>query len=248
MLPEDEQIQIQEPPPEPAQQTFWSWVDFAWLIGILFLAFVGMTGITGMALYFHPDLSSSGPFLLSMQFILYGVLYFGFYFVFRVRHHRPVMDSLGWRPSTFGVWTSLGIGVLMAVAVEALTLLLKTPEKSPIEMFTNTTLSLILVSITAVGFAPFFEELLFRGFLQPLLTRDLGAIAGIVLTGCLFGALHLLEYGNVWQYGLAISLVGITLGYVRHRSGSVIPGTLVHACFNSIAVVGLIVSKYQKHP
>lgn len=230
------------------QQAFWTYLDLAWLIGILFCAFLLMTGITAGAIYFRPALQTSGPFLLSMQFLLYGILYLGFYFVFRVRHGRPVMESLGWCRSRFGVWAALGTGVLLSIAVEVLALLLKTPEKSPIDQFTNTPLSLFLVSLTAVGFAPFFEELFFRGFLQPLFTRDLGPIAGIIITGCLFGGMHLPEYGALWQYGVAISLVGIALGYIRQRARSVIPGTLVHACFNSIAVIALIISKIQKHP
>jgi membrane protease YdiL (CAAX protease family) len=243
MLPEEV-----EQPESPRDEAFWSYFDLAWLIGIAVAGFVAMSGLAGLFIYFYPVLQKSGPFLLGLQFLLYLVLYFGFVFVFKIRHGRPVMQSLGWRRSSFGVGAALGSGVLLAIVVQVIGLLLKTPEKSPIEQFTNTPLSMILVSLTAVGLAPLFEELLFRGFLQPLLTRDLGPVFGILITGCLFGALHLFEYGNLWQYGLAIALVGVTLGYIRLRSGSVIPGTLVHACFNSISVIALIVSKFQKHP
>jgi uncharacterized protein len=234
--------------PGPPQRAFWSYVDLAWLIGI---AFAGVLAVNGVALLFltvYPGLSKNGPFLLSTQFPVYAAVYLGFIFVFRMRYGRPVMESLGWRRSTFGIGAALGAGVLLAVVVQALAMVLKTPEKSPIEQFTNTPFSIVLVSVMAVGFAPFFEELFFRGFLQPLLTRDLGVSVGIVVTGCLFGGLHLFEYGNLWQYGLAIAVVGVVLGYIRQRSGSVIPSTVVHACFNSISVIALIASKFQKHP
>lgn len=231
----------------PPERAFWSYLDLVWLIGFVVAGLVMMTGIAAGVIYFRPELQQSGAFLMTAQFIIYAVVYAGFVFVFRIRHHRPVMESLGWRPSNMGVWTALGAGVLLAIAVQAFTILLKTPEKSPVEQFVNTPLSLTLVSITAVGLAPFFEETFFRGFIQPLLVRDLGAIAGIVITGCLFGGMHLFEYGNLWQYGVAISLVGIVLGYIRHRSGSIIPGIIVHACFNSLAVIGLIFTKLHKH-
>jgi membrane protease YdiL (CAAX protease family) len=63
----------------------------------------------------------------------------------------------------------------------------------------------------------------------------------------LFGFLHLSEYAMVWQYGLAITLVGVALGYVRARSGSLIPSTVMHGCFNSVSVIALVLSKYVKH-
>lgn len=235
--------------PEADQdRAFWSYVDLAWLIGIMTAFFLVLMILTAALVSFHPALKESGPFVLGMQLVIYAALYLAFVYIFQVRHKQPVMRSLGWRPSHFGVGASLGAGALLAIVVELLASLLKTPEKSPIEQFTNTPLSLFLVSVIAVGFAPLFEELFFRGFIQPLLTRDLGAIAGIIISGTLFGALHLFEYGNAWQYGLAISLVGIVLGAIRYRAKSVVPGTLVHACFNSIAVIALIASKFHKLP
>jgi uncharacterized protein len=98
-----------------------------------------------------------------------------------------------------------------------------------------------------VMIAPLFEELWFRGFLQPLLCRSLGTVLGIVITGALFGSMHLFEYSNAWQYGVAIALVGIALGYVRLRSGSIIPSIVMHACFNSMSVISLVATKYAKH-
>jgi membrane protease YdiL (CAAX protease family) len=91
----------------------------------------------------------------------------------------------------------------------------------------------------ALTFAPFFEELLFRGFLQPLFSRSLGVAGGIALTALLFGALHGPEYNFHWQYVAAISLVGAALGAVRYRTGSIITSSVMHACYNLVAVIAL---------
>jgi len=56
------------------------------------------------------------------------------------------------------------------------------------------------------------EELIFRGFLQPLLVRSLGAPAGILATALPFGLLHFQEYGNSWRHVLLISLSGVAFG------------------------------------
>ena len=49
---------------------------------------------------------------------------------------------------------------------------------------------------------------------------------------------------RAWQYVAAISVVGVVLGIVRMRTKSIIPGTVMHGCFNAVSVVGLIATKY----
>jgi membrane protease YdiL (CAAX protease family) len=157
------------------------------------------------------------------------------------------MESLGWRRTNFRPGVAAIIGGALAFVISGIATLLGTPKvESPIEQFTNSPLSLAAIAIMAVTVAPLFEELLFRGFLQPLFSRTFGITIGIVLTAVLFGALHLPEYSSVWQYGLAVSIVGVVLGYIRERTQSVIPGTIMHACYNSIFVIALVASKFAK--
>jgi membrane protease YdiL (CAAX protease family) len=47
-----------------------------------------------------------------------------------------------------------------------------------------------------------------------------------------------------WQYVGAVSLVGAALGVVRYKTGSIIPSTVMHACYNLIAVIALFL-KHQ---
>jgi hypothetical protein len=103
-----------------------------------------------------------------------------------------------------------------------------------------------LLAITAVILAPLFEEMLFRGFLQPLLSRTFGIIAGVLITAVLFGSLHAFEYMKVWQYVAAVTVVGIVLGIVRVRTNSIIPGVVMHGCFNAVSVIALILQNYAK--
>jgi membrane protease YdiL (CAAX protease family) len=82
--------------------------------------------------------------------------------------------------------------------------------------------------------APFVEEVTFRGIGQSLLTF-LGRWPSIVITGVAFGAWH----------GLVEALVvlvpfGIGLAYLRDRTGSVVPGMVVHALFNGAALAASV--------
>ncbi len=174
------------------------------------------------------------------QIIFYGWVYLALYLVIQIRHKIPVLRALQWRRSRFNLLLAFGGGLLLAVIIACIATLLHTPEvKSPLAGLTDSPLTLALVSLLAITLAPFFEELIFRGFLQPLLSRTFGAAVGILLTAILFGGLHAPEYSYAWQYAVAISLVGAVLGWVRHSSGSLIPSTVVHGAFNTFAVIGL---------
>lgn len=89
-----------------------------------------------------------------------------------------------------------------------------------------------IVSIALV--APVLEECLFRGAIEGhLLTLWKGRPwAAIVVSGLIFGIVHL----NPAQM-LYASLIGIVLGWLRWRTGSVVPGIIGHILNNSLAVV-----------
>jgi membrane protease YdiL (CAAX protease family) len=184
-----------------------------------------------------------------LQAGLYLAVYLSVKVVFIFRHGRKgVFSSLGWRSTTFNLLVAGAAGVALAFIVSGIAALLHTPQvNSPIEQFTKSPGALLFIAALAITAAPIFEELFFRGLLQPLFSRTFGTAIGILLTALLFGCLHLSEYAMVWQYGLAITLVGLALGYVRARSGSLIPSTIMHGCFNSVSVIALVLSKYLKH-
>jgi membrane protease YdiL (CAAX protease family) len=89
----------------------------------------------------------------------------------------------------------------------------------------------ILVLYGALG-APLIEELLFRGFLLPPLTRAVGVSASVVLSGVLFGLAHLSDPDAI----VPLVVLGIGLGWLRIRAGSIWPGVVIHAVNNTIAL------------
>ncbi len=83
--------------------------------------------------------------------------------------------------------------------------------------------------VTALG-APLAEELLFRGFLHSLLRCWLGPWPAIVAGALLFGLLHGLHYA------LPIAALGLFFGWLRERSGSLLPSMVAHALHNTVVV------------
>lgn len=91
----------------------------------------------------------------------------------------------------------------------------------------------------SIGFvvlgAPVTEELLFRGWLQPLVGRAFGPRAGVVLQAVAFAALHV---ERLWALP-PILVVGLVAGWLRYKSGSVLPGLVMHMLNNSAALLSL---------
>ena len=84
----------------------------------------------------------------------------------------------------------------------------------------------------AVGLlAPFAEEVVFRGaVLRQLLTTRLTPLAAVSVSALLFALAHL----NPAQMPHAF-LVGLLLGWMYWRTGSILPGMAYHWANNSVA-------------
>lgn len=96
---------------------------------------------------------------------------------------------------------------------------------------------LLLVLFVGIG-APIFEEILFRGFLQPAAIRRLGPALGIGLTSLVFGAVHL----QLLQFpGLAA--FGAVLGFVAYRTNALLAPITAHMLFNIVTLVVLAASR-----
>lgn len=234
--------------PIPEKKPFWGYVDLVLVLGLLFAFVAAILLGTAVFVFALPSLrQDQAPLLLPTQIAMYAAVYLSLRLVFGLRYQRPVLSSLGWCAAKSNLLV-VGIGgVLLAFLVSALAALVHTPKvPSPVESLMSSPVLLSLFGVMAVTLAPFFEELFFRGFIQPLLTRSLGVIAGIVLTGIVFGSLHAPEYSFAWQYAVAVSLVGIVLGWLRVRSNSIIPCTVMHGAYNCVFVAALVFSKL--HP
>jgi len=100
----------------------------------------------------------------------------------------------------------------------------------------------LLLGVALVVFAPAFEEIFFRGFLFVGLTPSrIGPARTILLTAVIWSMLHI-QYD---LFGMATILVmGIFLGIVRFKTGSLWSTLLIHSFWNLVAVVetGLVVN------
>lgn len=87
--------------------------------------------------------------------------------------------------------------------------------------------------IFVYAFAPaVFEELAFRGLFQGKMCALSGRVLGILITAMIFAAAHGIGPGTPLQLS-----AGLYLGFLRDRSGSLLPGMLVHGLYNGSLVL-----------
>jgi membrane protease YdiL (CAAX protease family) len=95
---------------------------------------------------------------------------------------------------------------------------------------------LAIFFFTASIAAPFFEEIMFRGFLLPSLTRYVPVWAAIGLSSLLFAVAHL----NLSEV-LPLAMLGIILGVVYTRSRNLLASMLLHSLWNSGTLISLFI-------
>ena len=94
-------------------------------------------------------------------------------------------------------------------------------------------LGLALTFFLAVIMAPLAEELVFRGWLFTGLRARASFPTTLVITSLLFALAH---WERTHLYALAVFPVGLLLGYVRERAGSVRATMIMHAIYNGSAL------------
>ncbi|MBX9599857.1 MAG: CPBP family intramembrane metalloprotease [Bryobacteraceae bacterium] len=105
---------------------------------------------------------------------------------------------------------------------------------SELQKITDPRVSLSGTIFTIVLVAPLTEELFFRGLVLGGLLRRYSATVGILVSAVMFAVLHL----NPWQAVPAIA-AGVFLGWVFHKTGSLVPCLVGHLANNALAVAAV---------
>ena len=102
--------------------------------------------------------------------------------------------------------------------------------------------SRILLLVFAIGITPgICEEVLFRGSVLSGFRKQMPGFTAVVLTAFLFAIMHMSIHRLIPTF-----MLGVMLGYLTWRSGSIFPSMLAHATNNGIMV--LIMTAHEKVP
>ncbi|MBS1869883.1 MAG: CPBP family intramembrane metalloprotease [Actinobacteria bacterium] len=139
-------------------------------------------------------------------------------------HVRP---ALGWMAAAYVAYIVLG--QLWAQLIDT-----HATDKLPDSLGADeSTAALIAVCVVVTTIAPIAEEVFFRGYFYGALRNWRGPWPAALLTGLVFGAIHVGSADAVFLVPLAI--FGVMLCVVREKTGSLLPCIALHAFNNGLA-------------
>lgn len=232
---------------ETKQSPYWGlWGTIGFSLLILFVFTVVQTVVSILYVSSQVDgqsseammsaLSSNGD-ALSIAEIISALVSIVLTFLFIYwRKQYSIEDYLSLHPVSFKVLlTYLGQMVIFIVLVALLSIISDHPTPQIMFDLYHSATYTVLLWFALIIAAPFFEEILFRGFLfEGLRHSPLGLIWAAVLSSALWAGIHL-------QYGLyeivIIFFMGLFFAYVKMKSGSLYVPIALHILMNLLATV-----------
>lgn len=195
---------------------------------------------------------SQGWWPLPVKFALYAVAtaaVFGLLPLALVKlqrlRSRPAFQLRGAHPGAFLGAAALGLSLwpiaheifLLNQWLGLVTLNNTVFESARAELARWQGVSPILILI-ALGVAPAVcEELLFRGYVFGAMRNAMRPATAILFSGVLFGAFHVVTSVLAIERFLPSAFLGMVLGWICWRTGSVFPGMVLHACHNGLLLL-----------
>jgi membrane protease YdiL (CAAX protease family) len=144
---------------------------------------------------------------------------------FRLGLVKPLLLAWGYPLLALGTIFPFAVGLVPAYFVAKL---MGGPNEAVANLYQNMTWQLAVPFILFIAIVPgITEELFFRGYMQRRLLQRWPAWVAILVTSILFAIMHLDPRQITYVFP-----IGLWLGVVAWRTGSVWPGMLCHAFLN----------------
>ena len=162
----------------------------------------------------------------------------------------PLRERLGLVRSSWNATTSavaiVGSIVPFAIGISAAYALAEVipPDPTVAKMYAAMTPAWVLPFLLFISLAPgFFEEMMFRGYVQRRLLKRWPTWIAILFTSLVFAIVHVAPHAVVFAFPL-----GIWLGMLAARSGSIWPGIVCHAAINGLWNVWQLGVRFEIFP
>jgi len=215
---------------EEPDRRFPTWADLLVIVGIFLLAAIAASivimiiGAVG-GVFKEPGVLFSMSYALSMTLVLLGTLGYrkmrgctGRTLFFSLRRFNPMLVLWGFV-----------LVLITGIVIEPL-----------LALFPDWLLELVdgmgdyggwsILTLTVL--APVLEEMIFRGAILESVRAKKGAAAAILISATVFGVIHLIPQQVVNAF-----FIGLILGYIYVKTGSLVSGIIIHALNNGLAFI-----------
>jgi membrane protease YdiL (CAAX protease family) len=149
------------------------------------------------------------------------------------RDFREVLARLGvrsFRPSALK-WMAAAVGAYLLFAAVYVAIFGEPKQEDIAEGFGAIPVQVLLIVVAA----PISEEVCFRGMLFGGLRERLPRLAAALIGGFIFGGLHALTGITAVP---PLIVFGFLLSLLYEKTGSIVPGIILHMLNNSVALLG----------
>lgn len=228
------------------------------LFGLLSLAALICVTIFALVSKSHPLLRENVLVQLGLEAGIFLLTLAASIKIFPLLWKRSFFSGIEWNAlAARRNWPRLlAAGVLLCGLAQLAQRFITVPKNTEVDQVLSSQAGAWGALLLGVLLAPMCEEILFRGFLLPAFATAYDWLsldrtpAGLerwrtstahtvpaqvfaaLLSSFFFGLMHAPQLKYAWGVVVVISLVGLTLAYVRLRTHSVACSTLVHATYN----------------
>ena len=149
---------------------------------------------------------------------------------FLLRHKNPLRET-GFRATPARCVCAAGVmmPIVYAVIIFVLSVLPEAWLADYMEAAESLSQTGVIITVATIIVAPLVEEIIFRGLVLSRLRKGMSNWLAVVVSALLFGACH----GQIVWICYAF-VIGLLLGLIALRSGSIWPSLLAHILFNAI--------------
>ena len=207
-------------------------------IGIAFLVILAANALVALVLGLSSgDFSADPARIAGPGLVVQGICMLAFVVHVAARTDDGAVRALGAGPATRWWLVPLIVpaGLLSDLLIQELARLAPVLDQGGLDALSDALGNQqVWILVGAVGLAPFYEELLFRGLAWRGFERSLGRWPALLLTSVLFAAFH----GDPLHVA-GVFVLGLWLGWIRMATGSVVPSIAAHLINNlSWALLG----------
>lgn len=165
-------------------------------------------------------------------------------YLIALKPHQLGWEEVGLRSfrKSYWKWIPVWTGVLIVSSILLLIVMdifgigvdnSKTESlKEQITWFTFT-----IAFLSAAVVSPIYEEIFYRGFLYKWIRGRWGVWAGLIGSSLIFTVVHIPTYNT-----LPVNFIsGMIFAWTYEKTGSIVPGIIVHGVFNGLAVMLTVV-------
>lgn len=157
----------------------------------------------------------------------------------------PFLKTLGWKMGNARWWHfPLFIFAFFALYL-CISPIFPEQDNDLVRILKSSPSAAYLTAFLATFFAPFIEELVYRGVLYPAAERKMGKAAAITLVTLAFASIHYFQYWPAYGSIIMITFLSFMLTFLRAYSRNLLPCVILHFLFNGLQSIAIVASAFN---